>query len=141
MIGLYVTAINGTPPFASADITFTAETVFTSVAVNRLSNADGTYSLAMATGGINLIGADQSWFLNGAELYGAKVQNFETTGFDVLTRKDYVDNRVDGLLVNQDGYRFAPSGIANAFAIVKLSDSSQPFVIQTDVGSASTITV
>jgi hypothetical protein len=27
------------------DITFTAETVFTSVAVNRLSNADGTYSL------------------------------------------------------------------------------------------------
>jgi hypothetical protein len=46
--------------------------VFTSVAVNRLSNADGTYSLAMSTGGINLIGANQSWFLNGAELYGAK---------------------------------------------------------------------
>ena len=59
----------------------------------------------------------------------------------MLTRKDYVDNRVDGLLVNSDGYRFAPSATTNAFAIVKLSDSSQPFIIQTDIGSASTITV
>lgn len=58
-----------------------------------------------------------------------------------MTRKDYVDQRVDGLLVNADGYRFAPSGVANAFAIVKLSNSSEPFVIQTDVGSASIITV
>jgi hypothetical protein len=45
LVGLYVTAITGSPPFTALDITFTAETVFTSVAVNRLSNADGTYSL------------------------------------------------------------------------------------------------
>jgi hypothetical protein len=59
----------------------------------------------------------------------------------VLTRKDYVDNRVDGLLVNQDGYIFAPSASTNAFAIKKLSNGTFPFVIQTDIGSASTITV
>jgi len=72
LVGLWATSTTGAPPFSAIDITFTAETVFTSVAVNRLSNADGTYSLAMSTGGINLIGANQSWFLNGAELYGAK---------------------------------------------------------------------
>jgi hypothetical protein len=72
LVGLWATSTIGTPPFPAIDITFTAETVFTSVAVNRLSNADGTYSLAMSTGGIDLIGANQSWFLNGAELYGAK---------------------------------------------------------------------
>ncbi len=66
LVGLWVATTSGTPPFSALDITFTAETVFTSVAVNRLSNADGTYSLQMATGGINLIGADQDWFLNGA---------------------------------------------------------------------------
>ena len=59
----------------------------------------------------------------------------------MLTRKDYVDNRVEGLLVNPDGYRFVPSATANAFAIEKLSNGTFPFVIQTDIGSASTITV
>lgn len=56
LVGLWATSTTGAPPFSALDITFTAETVFTSVAVNRLNNAEGTFGISMVTGGMNVTG-------------------------------------------------------------------------------------
>jgi hypothetical protein len=78
--------------------------------------------------------------LNNATLFAAAPQD-DGTDFDALTRKDYVDNKVANALVQADGYRFGPIGNVNAFAITKISNSTTPFVLQTDLSNASTVTV
>lgn len=66
--------------------------------------------------------------MNNTKIYGTKAITADSD-FDEITRKDYVDGEVSNLLLQSDGYKFKVSGLANAFAIEKLADSSQPFII------------
>lgn len=78
--------------------------------------------------------------MNNATLFGAAPQD-DDTYFDALTRKDFVEAKISSSMVQADGYRFGPIGVANAFAITNLSNSTTPFVVQTDLSNASTLTV
>ena len=89
-VGLWVTAMNGTPPFSALDITFTAETIFTSTAINRLANSTNTRSISMSGVGLSVDQSGQIWFMNGARIFGTLPID-ENSDFDELVRKDYVD--------------------------------------------------
>jgi hypothetical protein len=82
--------------------------------------------------------------MNNATIYGTAAVD-ANSDFDVLTRKDYVDGAiVDGInaeLRNADGYQWRVSGVANAIGFQKLSNSTFPFLLQTDLTNTSLMTV